>query len=158
MRGAKSNNTAIRKSKRNFAMVTEGNVTRKPNASTSSLPGLKPAKDEEYRSKSLNLAPINREKDKYEYYTSEDEFGLPVNKLRVKGSKSANRKKSKSPRKGSKQKRNRSRSPGKESRQGRNKINSSVDAKISPRKKKQSPKKLNKSPRKKNKSPPARKE
>lgn len=31
--------------------------------------------------------PLNSERDKFEYYTSEDEFGLPVNKLRKKGAK-----------------------------------------------------------------------
>lgn len=28
--------------------------------------------------------PINKEREKYEYYSTEDEFGLPINKLRKK--------------------------------------------------------------------------
>jgi hypothetical protein len=50
----------------------------------------------------LKHRPLNNESEKYEYYTSEDEFGLPVNKLRKKGSKSRSR----SNRKGSKSNRN----------------------------------------------------
>ena len=39
--------------------------------------------------------PLNNEKDEFEYYTTEYEFGMPVNKLRRKAEKSRSRSKRK---------------------------------------------------------------
>lgn len=68
-------------------MVTEGKVTRKAHSKSRSRSGLK-SNHTSLAERELKHKPINKEGDKYEYYTTEDEFGLPVNKLRKKGSKS----------------------------------------------------------------------
>jgi hypothetical protein len=69
-------------------MATEGKASRKPHQSSNSRAGVKPAnKANNYESRSqktVKLRPLNNEKDQFEYYTSEDELGLPVNKLRRK--------------------------------------------------------------------------
>ena len=66
-------------------MATEGKVTRKAHSKGLSRSGLKSTgRDSD---KELRHRPLYNEKDKYEYYTTEDEFGLPINKLRKKGSK-----------------------------------------------------------------------
>ena len=58
-------------------------MTKKGNKSKRSLSGIK--QEESFGSRALQHRPLNKESgDRYEYYTSEDEFGLPVNKLRKK--------------------------------------------------------------------------
>lgn len=65
---------------------TVGRVTRKPHTGQRSFSGLKASDEPDSKSqKELKYKPLNSERDKFEYYTSEDEFGLPVNKLRKKG-------------------------------------------------------------------------
>ena len=68
----------MRHSSVNKVHATEGKVTRKAHKKQNSRGGIK--------DRELIMNPLNREKDNYEYYTTEDEFGLPVNKLRKKTS------------------------------------------------------------------------
>ena len=94
------NQDAIRSKK--SAMITEGSVTRKQNRNSSTQSGIKPATQKSgiklvgdliasgrdtQSSKELRHNPLYNENDNFEFYTSEDEFGARVNKLRKKDGK-----------------------------------------------------------------------